>query len=61
MVRFSRVCLAAVLLCHPQGTRSRQLMGYDGGNTLRSQANREELRALPRNAMECDNFNLTVS
>jgi hypothetical protein len=31
-------------------------MRHDEGNTLRSQDHREELRALPRNAMECDNF-----
>jgi hypothetical protein len=30
-------------------------MGYDEGNTLKSQDHREGLRALPLKAMECDN------
>ena len=54
MVRFSRVGLAAVPMCHPQVIRSRKLMRHDGGNTLKSQDNREGLRALPLNPMECD-------
>src|SRR5262245_23939073 len=56
MVRFSRVCLVAVLMCPPQVIRSRQRMRHDGGNTLRSQDNRAELKALPRNTMECGFF-----
>src|SRR5438445_3497523 len=53
MVRFSRVGLAAAPMCHPSVVRSRQLMGHDEGNTLKSQDYREGLRALPLKAMEC--------
>src|SRR5262245_18895509 len=53
MVRFSRVGLATVPMCHPSVIRSRQLMRHDGGNTLKSQDNHEWLRTLPRNPMEC--------
>jgi hypothetical protein len=53
MVRFSRFGLAAVSMCHPSVVRSRQLMGHDEGNTLKSQDNREGLSALPLKAMEC--------
>src|SRR5215831_5908154 len=53
MVRFSRVGLAAVPMCHPQVIRSRQLIRHDGGNASKSQDNREGLRALPLKAMEC--------
>jgi hypothetical protein len=44
-----------VPMCHPSVVRFRQLMGYDEGNTLKSQDHREGLRALPLKAMECDN------
>src|SRR6266436_9684307 len=53
MVRFVRVCLAAVLMCHPQVIRSRQRMRHDGGHTLPYQGNCEGLRALPLKSMEC--------
>src|SRR5262247_2513342 len=56
MVRFSRVRLAACLMCHPQIIRSRQWMRHDGGNTLQYQDHREGLRTLPLKAMECDFF-----
>src|SRR5437867_2082263 len=56
MVRFSRVCLAAVPMCHPQVIKSRQWMRYDGGNMLQYQDHYEGLRALPLKAMECDFF-----
>src|SRR5438445_6631218 len=55
MVRFSRVGLAAVPMCHPSVVRSRQLMGHDEGNTLNSQDHREGFRALPLKTMECGN------
>jgi len=38
----------------PQVVRFRQRRRHDGGNTLRSQDHREELKALPRNRMECE-------
>ncbi len=41
MVRFSRVGLAAVPLCHSSGIRSRQLRRHAGGNALKSQDHRE--------------------
>src|SRR5262249_62185649 len=53
MVRFTLVALAAVPMCHPSVIRCRKLMRHDEGNTLRSQDHREELRALPRNRVEC--------
>src|SRR5256712_14015387 len=53
MVRFSRVCLAAVPMCHPQVIKSRQWMRHDGGNTLQYQDPYEGLRALPLKVMEC--------
>src|SRR5205809_5462927 len=43
MVRFSRVGLAAVPMCHPQVIRSRQLIRHDGGNALKSQDHRDVL------------------
>src|SRR5437879_12765457 len=54
MVRFSRVCLAAVPMCHPQVIKSRQWMRHDGGNTLQYQDPYEGLRALPLKVMECE-------
>jgi hypothetical protein len=54
-VRFSRVGLAAVSMYHPSVIGSRPLMRHDEGNTLKSQDNREGLRALPLNPMECAN------
>jgi hypothetical protein len=56
MVRFSRVGLAAVPMCHPQVIRSRQRMRHDGGNAGKSQDHREGLRPLPLKSMECDFF-----
>src|SRR5215475_785365 len=56
IVRFSRVGLAAVPMCHPQVIRSRQRIRHDGGNASKSQDTREGLRALPLKAMECANF-----
>jgi hypothetical protein len=53
MVRLCHIRVAAVPMCSPQIIRSRQLMRYDGDNTLQYQDNREGLRTLPRNAMEC--------
>src|SRR6516225_9822194 len=55
MVRFSRVRLAAVPMCHPQVIKSRQWMRHDGGNTLQYQGSYEGLKALPLKAMECGN------
>ena len=52
MVRFSRVGLAAVPMCHPQVIRSRQRMRHDGGNAGKSQDHREGLRPLPLKSME---------
>src|SRR4029434_5963715 len=46
---FSRVCLAAVLMCHLQVIRSRPRMSHDGGHTSQYQGNCEGLRALPLN------------
>src|SRR5215471_15954595 len=54
MVRFSRVRLAAVPMCHPQVIKSRQWRRHDGGNTLQYQGPYEGLKALPLKAMECD-------
>src|SRR5882724_7946969 len=61
MVRFSRVSLAAVPMCHPSVIRSRPLMRHHGGNTLKSQDHHEGLRALPRNPMECVRFRFRFS
>ena len=44
MMRFSRVGLAAVPVCHPSVMRCRKWMRHDGRNMLRSQDNREDLR-----------------
>jgi hypothetical protein len=41
MVRFCRGRLAALPMCHPQVSGSRQLMKHDGGNTLQYQDNRK--------------------
>src|SRR5262245_9942038 len=54
MVRFSRVGLAAVPMCHPFMIGSRQLMRHDGGNVLKSQDHCEGLRTSPLNPVECD-------
>src|SRR2546426_104824 len=53
MVRFSRIGLAAVPMCHPSVIRSCQLMRHNGGNALKSQDHCEGLRALPLKSMEC--------
>src|SRR5215216_2577971 len=53
MVRFCRVGLAAVPMCHPRVIRSRQLIRHHEGNTLKSQAHREKLRTSPLNTREC--------
>src|SRR6266446_7791033 len=52
MVRFARVALVAVPMCHPHVIRSRKLMRHDEGNALKSQDNYEGLRALPLNPGE---------
>jgi hypothetical protein len=54
MVRFSRVRVAALPLCHPQVIRSCQLIRHDGSNTLEYQDKREGFRTLPLNTMECE-------
>src|SRR5215813_13958655 len=56
MVRFVRVGLAAVPMCHPQVIRSRQRIRHDGGNAWKSQDHREGLRPLPLKSMECENI-----
>src|SRR5215471_4539170 len=61
MVRFCRFRVAAVPMCHPQVIRSRKLMRHDGGNTLKYQDNRERLRTLPLNPMECGNFSFSTA
>jgi len=43
-------------MCHPSVIRCHKLRRHDGGNTLRSQDHREELRALPLNRVECAKF-----
>src|SRR5215475_6428103 len=53
MVRFSRVCLAAVLMCHPQVLEARKWMKDEEGNTLKSCDNHGGLGTLPRNSVEC--------
>src|SRR4030095_5233535 len=58
MVRFSRVRLAAVLMCPPSVIRCCTLMRHNGGNTLKSQDHHEGLRALPLKAMECEIFHV---
>src|SRR5712692_10015026 len=60
MVRFSRAWWAVVRMGHPQVIRFRQLMRDDGGNTLKSQDNREGLRTLPLNPLECAKFRTRV-
>src|SRR4029453_6937540 len=60
MVRFSRVRLAAVLMCPPSVIRCCTLMRHNGGNTLKSQDRHEGLRALPLKAMECGQFHYTA-
>jgi DNA invertase Pin-like site-specific DNA recombinase len=54
MVRFERVRLDTLLMCHPQVIGSRQLIRHNGGNTLRYQDNREGLQTLPLNPVECE-------
>src|SRR5262247_1963464 len=54
IVRFSRVGLAAVPMCDPQVIRCRELMRHHEGHVAPAHANRDGLRALPRNAMECE-------
>src|SRR5712664_2259359 len=58
MVRFSRVCLAAMPMCHPSVIRSRQLMRYDGGHTLKYQDHCEGLRTSPLNSVECGKIHI---
>src|SRR6267142_1501948 len=53
MVRFVRVCLAALSMCHPQVIVSRPLIRHDGGNILKYQDNRAGLQRLSLNPMEC--------
>jgi hypothetical protein len=56
MVRFVRVCLDALPLCHTQVIESRTLVRQGEGHTLKSQDNHEGLRALPLKSMECEKF-----
>src|SRR6516164_9359814 len=56
MVRLSRIGLAAVPIGPPSVLRSRKRMRHDGSNTLKPQDNREGLRALPLNWVECGKF-----
>src|SRR6516165_7512528 len=56
MVRLSRIGLAAVPIGPPSVLRSRKRMRPDGSNTLKPQDNREGLRALPLNWVECEIF-----
>src|SRR6266849_9302560 len=60
MVRFCRVRVASLPMCHPQVIRSHKLMRYHGGNTLKYQDNCEGLRALPLKSMECEIFQSTL-
>jgi hypothetical protein len=53
MVRFARVGLAAVPMCHPSVIRSRQRMRRHGGDTVKYQDNRQGLRPLPLKSIEC--------
>ena len=53
MVRFSRVGLAAVPMCHPTVIRSRKLRRHNEGNALKSQDHHEGLRVSPLKTMEC--------
>src|SRR5262249_6552532 len=54
MVRFARVGLAAVPMCHPSVIRSRKLRRQHGGNALKSQDYRKGFGALPLNWVECE-------
>src|SRR5215475_5344203 len=56
MVRFCRVRVAAVLMCHPRVIRSQKLMRRNGGNTLKYQDNHKRLGTLPRKPGECERF-----
>jgi hypothetical protein len=56
MVRCCRVGLAAVPMCPPRVSRSRQRMRHTGGHALKSQAHCERLRASPLNARVCGRF-----
>src|SRR6266446_4475358 len=56
MVRFSRVGLAAMLMCHSQVIRCRQRTRHAGGNTLKYQDCREGFRTVPLNRVECGIF-----
>src|SRR5262245_14055401 len=53
MIQCCRVGMAAVPMCHPRVSRSRQLMRHNGGHALKSQAHRERLKASPLNSVEC--------
>lgn len=57
---FLRVGLTAVPMCYPSVIRSRQLMGHNEGNTLKSQANHEGRRALLLNSVEYGIFQQTT-
>src|SRR5262249_50233998 len=54
-VRFWRVALAALPMCHLHLIRPRKRMCYDEDNALKDQDNRQGCTAAPRNAMECEN------
>jgi hypothetical protein len=53
MVRFSRVCLVAFPMYHPQGLRSCELTRDNGEKFLKYQEGCERTQALPLNATEC--------
>src|SRR6266545_6035905 len=52
-VRFWRVDLAALPMCHLHLIRPHKRMGYDEDNALKDQDNRQGFTAAPLNAMEC--------
>src|SRR2546426_5075470 len=56
-VRFWRVDLAALPMCHLHLIRPRKRMRYDEDNALKDQGNRQGFTAAPLNAMECGRCN----
>src|SRR6266702_1759477 len=59
-VRFWRVDLAALPMCHLHLIRPRKRMRYDEDNALKDQDNRQGFTAAPLNAMECGRCNPLV-
>jgi len=53
MVRFSRIALAALPMCHPYLIRPRKRIRHDAGNAWKDQGSWGGLPALPQNSMEC--------